>query len=65
MEDSTAPREAPKVAHLRLPAELHQALSAFADRTHRSMNGAAVFLLEDALSRHAGPTGTESDVHLR
>lgn len=39
----------PKVAHLRLPADLHAALVEFAARTNRSLNGAAVQLLGEAL----------------
>lgn len=65
MADST-PRERPKVAHLRLPPELHAELSAFADRTRRSLNGAAVYLLERGLQAETEPPAPSPDpIHLR
>lgn len=39
-----------KVAHLRLPDELHAQLTEYAQRTHRSLNGAAVYALEQFFS---------------
>lgn len=51
----------PKVAHLRLPAELHAQLVEFASRTHRSLNGAAIFLLERGLRADPRPAGFSPD----
>ncbi len=50
MPDDDSP-EALKVAHLRLPVGLHRELIAFAKETRRSLNGAAVYLLERALQQ--------------
>lgn len=52
MSDTQDEQAGTKVVHLRLPAELHDRLSAFANETRRSKTGAAVVLLEDALDRH-------------
>jgi predicted HicB family RNase H-like nuclease len=39
-----------KVAHLRLPDDLHAQLTEYAQRNDRSLNSAAVFLLRQALA---------------
>lgn len=55
-----------KATNLRLPPELHDDLKAFAERTHRSMNGAAIYLLERALREEQGhATGGEPGIHHR
>lgn len=38
-----------KVLHLRVPAELRDRVAEFAQRTRRSLNSAAIVLLEQAL----------------
>ena len=50
MPDADSP-DVPRVAHLRLPASLHSELVVFAKETRRSLNGAAVYLLERALQQ--------------
>lgn len=40
--------------HIRVPLPLHAEVAAFARRTHRSLNGAATYLLERGLERDAG-----------
>lgn len=40
-----------KVVNLRLPADLHVRLKAYADRTERSINGAAVFAIRSYLDQ--------------
>ncbi|MDN5929499.1 MAG: hypothetical protein L0I24_00275 [Pseudonocardia sp.] len=59
--DDTTPQGAPKVAHLRLPAELHAQLVEFAGRTHRSLNGAAIYLLERGLRPDTRPPSFSPD----
>ncbi|MBL8926307.1 MAG: hypothetical protein JNM77_08710 [Pseudonocardia sp.] len=55
-----------RVIHPRLPDELHARLAAFASRTHRSLNGATVALLERALTSAEQPGRPgEPDLHLR
>lgn len=67
-EDSTAPARK-KVVNLRLDPELHARLVAFATRTERSANGAAVLAIrtfldqQDAGVTAAGPWPDE--LHLR
>ncbi len=59
MEDTAS--QPPKVAHLRLPAELHTQLVEFAGRTHRSLNGAAIYLLERGLRADPRPPSFSPD----
>lgn len=58
-----ADNEPRKVVNLRLPPDLHARLKAFADRTERSMNGAAVLAIRELLDRRDAAQG--DDLHLR
>ena len=48
-----SPKRDGKVIHPRIPDDLHAALVEFADRTNRSLNGAVVQLLSEALDARA------------
>lgn len=54
-----------KVAHFRIPTDLHARLAAFAKATERTMNGAAVFAIREFLDREGQPPAPESDVQTR
>jgi hypothetical protein len=63
MDDTTGRKRAGKVAHLRLPEDLHAALAEYAARTDRTLNSAAVYLLRIGLQAE-GPA-TPDPTHLR
>jgi hypothetical protein len=63
MEQTTTGRQ---TMHLRLPVDLYAELKAYADRTHRSVNSAAVHLVSLGLEREAaGSVFSPDAIHTR
>lgn len=66
MDDSSAGRKrSGKVAHLRLPEDLHAELTAYATRTDRSLNSAAVYLMRRGLQAEGGGPASLDPMHTR
>lgn len=65
MDDSTGRKRAGKVAHLRLPEDLHAALTEYAARTDRSLNSAAAYLIRRGLQAEGAGPAPLDPVHTR
>lgn len=65
MDDSTGRKRAGKVAHLRLPEDLHAALTAYAGATDRTLNSAAAYLIRRGLQAEGVGPASLDPTHLR
>lgn len=68
MTETTPGPPKPRTMNLRFAgddAPLYDQLAAFARDTHRSMNKAAIFLIDQALTAGPPPAVVGPDVHLR